>query len=244
MPNRDIVDLLTRDEFLLELHHLLWMEPAERRGKWDPGWNCRDHAFIVGLVVRLFGTEAVLIPGRAIFIVGPSSEKASLGVEQSPHAWLGINGDGFFDLSLRLDKSVMPVAWPVKALAASQFMPSEVARFIHTAQAENYEQKTAIATHAEYARTAVYFRESEYVRFTRRLLFGAFQFCNSPLTNMLRDYFGERPDLYARAVLHLYDLFEGNAEPLIGMSQLSAWKILSKRYPKAFPEIYSRASLK
>ena len=84
-------------------------------------------------------------------------------------------------------------------------MPSEVARFIHTAQAENYEQKTAIATHAEYARTAVYFRESEYVRFTRRLLFGAFQFCNSPLTNMLRDYFGERPDLYARAVLHLYD---------------------------------------
>jgi hypothetical protein len=248
MPNRDIVDLLTRDEFLWELHHLLWMEPAERRGKWDPGWNCRDHAFIVGLVVRLLGTEAVLIRGRAIFIVGPSGEKVPLGVEQLPHAWLGINGDGYFDLSLRLDESVMPggnwCAWPVKSLAASQFMPSEVARFVHTAQAEHYEQKKAIATHAEYARTAVYFSESDYVRFTKRLLFGAFQFCNSPLTNMLRDYFGERPDLYARAALHLYDLLEGNAEPLIGMSQLSAWKILSERYPKAFPEICSRASLK
>jgi hypothetical protein len=81
------------------------------------------------------------------------------------------------------------------------------------------------------------FVSPEYVRFTKRLLFGAFQFCNSPLTNMLRDYFGERPDLYARAVLHLYDLLEGNAESLIGMSQLSAWKILSERYPKAFPEI-------
>jgi hypothetical protein len=248
MPNRDIVDLLTRDEFLWELHHLLWMEPAERRGKWDPGWNCRDHAFIVGLVVRLLGTEAVVIPGRAIFIIGPSGEKAPLGVEQSPHAWLGINGDGYFDLSLRLDESVMPggnwFAWPVKALAASQFMPSEVANFIHTAQAENYEQKTAIATHGEYARTAVYFRESEYVRFTKRLLFAAFQFCNSPLTSMLRDYFGEKPDLYARAALHLYDLLEGDAEPLIGISQLSAWKILSERYPKAFAEICSRASLK
>jgi hypothetical protein len=137
MQNRDIVDLLTRDEFLSELHQLLWMEPAERRGRWDLGRNCRDHAFIVGLVVRLFGTDAVVIPGRAIFIVGPSGEKVSLGVEQLPHAWLGINGDGYFDLSLRLDESVLPggnwLAWPVKALAASHFVPSEVARFIHTA---------------------------------------------------------------------------------------------------------------
>jgi hypothetical protein len=45
-------------------------------------------------------------------------------------------------------------------------------------------------------------------------------------------------------MLHLYDLLEGDAEPLIGMSQLSAWKILSERYPKAFPEICSRESLK
>jgi hypothetical protein len=29
---------------------------------------------------------------------------------------------------------------------------------------------------------------------------------------MLRDYFGEKPDLYARAMLHLYDLLEGDAE--------------------------------
>ena len=49
---------------------------------------------------------------------------------------------------------------------------------------------------------------------------------------------------HSRAVLHLYDLHEGNAESLMGMSQLSAWKILSERYPKAFPEICSRASLK
>jgi hypothetical protein len=145
MPNRDIVDLLTRDDFLRELHHLLWMEPAERRGKWDPGWNCRDHAFIVGFVVRLLRSEAEVILGRAMFIVGPSGEKVPLGLEQSLHAWLAIDGDGYFDLSLRLDESVMPggnwLAWPVKALAANQFVPSEVASFIHTAQAQNYEQK-------------------------------------------------------------------------------------------------------
>jgi hypothetical protein len=248
MSNRDIIDLLTRDDFLRELHHLLWMEPAERRGKWDPGWNCRDHAFIVGFVVRLLRSEAVVILGRAMFIVGPSGEKVPLGLEQSLHAWIAIDGDGYFDLSIRLDESVMPggnwFAWPVKALAANQFVPSEVASFIHTAQAANFEQKIAIASHAANLRTAVYLRESAHVRLTKRLLFGAFQFCNSPLTTMLRNIFGERPDLYARAALHLYNLLEGEAEPLVGVSQRSAWETLSQRYAKSFLEICSKASLK
>jgi hypothetical protein len=106
MPKCNIVDLLTRDDFLRELHHLLWIEPAERRGKWDPGWNCRDHAFIVGFIARLLRSEAVVILGRAMFIVGPSGEKVPLGVEQSPHAWLAINGYGYFDLSLRFSSGI------------------------------------------------------------------------------------------------------------------------------------------
>jgi hypothetical protein len=248
MPNRNIAELLTRDDFLRELHHLLWMEPAERRGKWDPGWNCRDHGFIVGFTVRLLQSEVVVILGRAMFIVGPSGDEVPLGVEQSPHAWLAINGDGYFDLSVRLDESVMPsgnwTPWPVKALAASQFVPSEVASFIHTAQAANYEQKTAIATYAANLRTALYLRESAQLRLTKRLLFGAFDFCNSPLTTMLRKIFGEKPHLYAAAVLHLYNLVEGEAEPLTGMSQWSAWERLSERYPKPFLEICSKTNLR
>jgi hypothetical protein len=59
---------------------------------------------------------------------------------------------------------------------------------------------------------AVNIRESQYVRFTKHLLFGAFHFRNSPLTNMLSNYFGEKPDLCARTTLHLYDLLEGDAE--------------------------------
>ena len=102
----------------------------------------------LGILIMVSSSFPEVILGRAMFIVGPSGEKVPLGLEQSLHAWLAIDGDGYFDLSLRLDESVMPggnwLAWPVEALAANQFVPSEVASFIHTAQAANYEQKTAI----------------------------------------------------------------------------------------------------
>jgi hypothetical protein len=71
MTSEDLVQLLTRSDFLQELHHLLWLPPAQRRGHWDMGWNCRDHAFILGLVAALFGAESVLIQGRASFVQGP-----------------------------------------------------------------------------------------------------------------------------------------------------------------------------
>jgi hypothetical protein len=105
------------------------------------------------------------------------------------------------------------------------------------------DKKVAIATHSQSVKTAIYLRESSNVCFTKRLLFGAFQSCNSPLTNMLREQFGERPDLYALAAMHLYNLVEGKAEPLVGMASRSAWATLSERYAKPFLEIRSRASL-
>jgi hypothetical protein len=247
MTDDELIKLLTRDDFLRELHHLLWLPPAVRRGDWDMGWNCRDHALILGFVAALFDAQCVLVQGRAIFVQGPVGEKPPVAIEQAPHAWVCLPPANYIDASVRLgefkSQQVDWPGWPTKVIGGSGCVPPESARFIHTAQWEKYQRETAIATHHEPGRTVIYLREFAQIRLTKQVLFGAFSFCNSPMTNILRDSFGRRPDLYARAALHLFDLLNGEAKPLMEMEQLRAWELLAGRYEKPFLTVCSKAAL-
>jgi hypothetical protein len=245
LTKEDLIQLLTRSDFLHELHHLLWLPPAERRGHWDMGWNCRDHAFILGLVAALFGAESVLIQGRAMFIQGPVGEQPPKAIEQGVHAWLCLLPVDLIDVSVRLRecrvRQVDWPGWPTKVVSASGCVPPGSVRFIHTARPEKYERETAIATHVEGGRTAVYLRESNPLQFTNQRLFGAFSVCNSPMTELLMASFGPRPDLYARAALHLFDLLNGDTESLAEMEQLPAWEAIAGRFEKPFRTVCFKA---
>lgn len=120
-------------------------------------------------------------------------------------------------------------------------MPPGSVRFIRTAKPEEYERETAIPRHVEGGRTAVYPREFKPLQFTKHLLFAGFSVCNSPMTHLLSDSFGQRPDLYAQAALHLFDLINGDSESLAEMEQLRAWEVLASSYQKPFLTVCSKA---
>ena len=64
MHASQLVSKLTTADLLDEIHHLLWIEPGENHGKWDEGWNCRDHAWLAGVVCQLFKLTAAVCYGQ------------------------------------------------------------------------------------------------------------------------------------------------------------------------------------
>jgi hypothetical protein len=248
MNSEPIAALLTSNDFLAEMHHLLWVEPHENRGIWDEGWNCRDHAFLVGFLIAMLGdASAHAIFGKAMFAQGPIGDAPPVGFEQGPHAWTGSNLCGHVDLSLRLSGVRHPdfkfPDWPVYAIAGSQCVPFEGTRFVHTANAQKYESTVSQASHSEGVRTAIYLRQATPIPFTKKVLFTAFDFCNSPLTDRLRTQFGQRPDVYASAVLHLLDFLHAETGSMRELEQLEAWEALTVKYPKPFNRVCEEAGL-
>jgi hypothetical protein len=245
LTSEEIIRLLTRSDFLQELHHLLWLPPAERRGHWDMGWNCRDHAFVTGFVAGLFDARSILLQGRAMYTQGPVAEQPAIGIEQAPHAWLCLLPGDHIDVSVRLEEftweQVHWPGWPTKVVSASGCVVPGSMQLIHSAKSEEYEREKAIARHVEGGRTAVYLREFKPLQFTKQLLFAGFSVCNSPMTHLLSDSFGQRPDLYARAALHLFDLINGDTDSLAEMEQLRAWEVLASSYEKPFLTVCSKA---
>jgi hypothetical protein len=61
------------------------------------------------------------------------------------------------------------------------------------------------------------------------------------MTSLLTDSFGQRPDLYARAALHLFDLINGDTESLAEMEQLRALEVLASSYEKPSLTVCSKA---
>ena len=131
-PKR-LVEALSREDFLRELHHLLWIEPQLNNGQRDEGWNCRDHALIVAGVAQMLGFTASVIHGRATFVQGPR-QTPTLWASASPHSWVGVEGAKQSDLSIRL-RAVEQFPswrdWEVSAMVADWFLPADRARIVH-----------------------------------------------------------------------------------------------------------------
>src|SRR5262245_59413184 len=110
---------LSTPEFLDELHHLLWTEPHENRGQWDEGWSCRNHALIAGAVVSVVHGRCAIVYGEATFVHGPVGDCPPIGMSVKPHAWLGVDGAGYFDLSLNIARHADPGwrPWPLACIA-------------------------------------------------------------------------------------------------------------------------------
>jgi hypothetical protein len=243
----EIIAALTRPDFLAELHHLLWTEPFSNRGVWDEGWNCRDHAVVVGFLMAMSGHFPYLLGGKCMFVQGPSDGRPPVGFQQSPHVWLGSNLGGCFDLSVRLTGVRHPKFnfpdWPVQAIAGSKCVPTDTIGFSHTALPEKYEKLTAAAGHVQGVQMAVYLRQAEPLAFTRELLRTASDFSNSPLTDRLRDQCGPCPGWHARAAMHLHDFLNGRTASLAKLAQGKAWEAVAQKYPEALETISAHAGL-
>jgi hypothetical protein len=142
MNPKDLEKALSRDKFVRELHHLLWIEPQFNRGQRDEGWNCRDHALIVAGVAQLLGFRAALCFGHVAFVQGPRGNAKPLWFNVSPHAWVAVESAGHYDLSVRL-RSVDGFGpdwsgWNVDGLVADRYVSPGRVRVAWTYRPQEY----------------------------------------------------------------------------------------------------------
>ena len=221
------------DSLLSELHHFLWIEPFENKGVFDSGWSCRDHAFVVGCLLRAAGKEVRLAHGKNMCIQGPNGSNAPIGIGQQAHevtghTWLKSDTGRIIDLSPRLDMGLPPAWRPIAftGIVDGVWQPADqgiVAGFTTPFQ---YRQAIAKATHREKENAALYLEQTK-ATFSVAIVTDAVEYINSPLTDRLRQF--QDPEIYSKCVLHLRGFIDGARESLVELPQLEAWKRVSEQ---------------
>ena len=216
---------LTTSAFLDEIHHLLWIEPGDNRGTWDEGWNCRDHALLTGIVAQLLKLTGAVIYGEATFVQGPSGDAPPVGLWQMTHAWLGIDGLGYMDLSPRLIRcrEAKWRPWPLLCIAKSQCQPDGI--FEMATSSDDYEQRVNAATYSQNRHAIYLFRE--YKNVDLEFVENAFDFVDSPLTVKLSEQYGST--IYPKAAIHLFKFLKGENKSLRHLSREDAWETISRQ---------------
>lgn len=240
MTNHEKVKQLVRSDFLDEIHHLLWVEPYENQGRWDEGWNCRNHALIAGAVACLFKLKGSIIYGKSTFVQGSDGELPPIGIAADPHAWFGLDGLGYFDLSPRLTRCKDPEwrSWSLKGIALSRCFPE--GEFALTISEQEYENRVNEATHVPQIRRAVYLGRTA-AHFSRKLLVDAFAAADSPLTVKLSQKY--EPGIFAKASIHLFKFLKGESQSLCHLSPDSAWDAINSQPGDGIDWVCYRAGL-
>lgn len=225
MSPRQVLDKLTSTAFLDELHHLAWIEPGENQGQWDEGWNCRDHAWLAGVVVQLFKLTAAVVYGQATFVQGANGDEPPVGLSQDPHAWLGIEGLGMMDLSPNLTRSNVASwrPWPLKCIAMNRCVPDGI--FHHATSPADFKQRVAAATHSP-TRQAIYHGQG-FDQIDFDFVNKPFEFVNSPLSVQLSKRFDST--VYAKAAIHLFRVLREENKSLQHLPQQEAWEAISQQ---------------
>jgi hypothetical protein len=118
---RELRRFLTDRRVLAELHHLLWRAPFTNSGKRDEGCMCREHSFFSASLAALLGYQSVMVWG-GLALIGVTLESRTAMLRVDTHCWTGVEGIGFFDLSLKLEAGDGPgwARWPSSCLAGSK----------------------------------------------------------------------------------------------------------------------------
>jgi hypothetical protein len=236
---------LSGDAFLNELHHLFWLAPHVNHGKRDDGWNCRDHALVFAAVAQLRGARASAVSGIVMFVQGSTEGTRPVGRRVEPHAWVIVESVGTFDVSVRLAHfKDLPEwkDWQVSGLLGSAFHPRNRVSYMMTADEVAFETCVNAATHQEDGRFAFYLRK-RVEPLTADMIKRSYSWCNSPLTDRLRNISKGRRDLYAKAILHLSELVDGSGDSVTKLAQMKAWKRIAERPGNAIEEVCGRCAL-
>lgn len=214
------------------MNGLCWIDPFDNRGTWDCGWNCREHAWFTALLARSLGHNAVVMHGAACFVPRLPRFAAGLGILQDPHAWVGVEGFGLLDFSIKPSGTLRGATgemlrygdtFPLQAVFGSRG-PGDGP--ITVAEAREFRRKTVTASQARGKAAAIYWGR-EYDTLTPAILRDASTWINSPLTVRLDMML--KPGFYLRALFYLHDLITSVISPLSDKG-VDAWRSIDERY--------------
>lgn len=229
----DIVERLRSIDFASELHKLLWIDPLTNRGQFDPGWNCRDHAWLTAALLTAHRVPCVMTIGKAMFVQGASSGHPpnGLGIDEGNpgiHCWITLADETVCDLSpnLALMKGISR-SRPFSGIVSNVAIGSGDIAIVMTRKPLDYSNEIARATHRDGQLSAVYLALKS-VQFDEAMVRESHRFINSPLTDRICPRFGH--DVYAKAALHFLGRISGGRRSLAGVAQNKGWAIVAKEF--------------
>ena len=223
--------LFSSSQLIDEIHHLLWIEPFDSRGIWDPGWSCRDHALVVATLLEMWGKRSQLLTGSACFVNGSNGDLPPVGLQQKPHTWVKCEGFGHIDLSIRISRTGVKAWRPLedRVIVNSAFVPQGGAFTTFSTSPKASEIAIAKASHQVKILNAIYtYTLRDRIYWKRNLIMQSSAYINSPITTRLRRLFGVQDQFHASVALHLFKLVNGEVESLRNVSQEEAWAKLTQ----------------
>jgi len=214
--------------FKKEINHLLYSNSfTGTDGEFDQGWNCRDHALVMALMLKSGDSYPRIATGKCMFVQGPVAGNAAFGIGQeshykSGHNWLVHSRFGLIDVSPSLQTKEHRFREPFNGVFNRVWLPpgKERVSVVLCHSPHDYEQEIEKARHAMAHSTAVYLHLDDQ-EVTEKLITSPFKFLNSRFSAEVKSRFGA--DFYPAVAKHLHDFVLGKSESLVSLARLKAW---------------------
>ena len=214
--------------FKKEINHLLYSNShIGSDGEFDPGWNCRDHALVMALMLKSGDSYPKIANGKCMFVQGPVAGNAAFGIGQEDHHknghnWLVHEKFGLIDVSPSLLSKEHRFREPFYGIFNRVWLPpgKERTGVVVCHDPHDYVEEIEKARHAMAHSTAVYLHLDE-VEVTEKLIKSPFKFLNSRFSTEIKSRFG--PGFYIAVAKHLQDFVLGKSESVISLARVKAW---------------------
>ena len=223
------------NEFKNEINFLLYTKSHPGLdGEYDAGWNCRDHAIVMALLLKRKGVYPKIANGKCMFIQGPFSGNAPFGVGQetyhkSGHNWIVDPKFGLIDVSPSLEVDKHRFRASFNGVFGRVWLPQgkKNKKVVVCHDPHDYEQAISKANHATALSTAVYMHLDE-MEVTDKLIKSPFKFLNSSFSSEIKKRFGS--DFYPAIAHHLHGYMLGQRDSLKSLGKLKAWGVVLDEY--------------
>ena len=221
--------------FKKEINHLLHTgSHIENNVEFDAGWNSRDHALVMALLLKRKDSYPKIANGKCMYVQGPYLKYNSMGIGQEHdnhggHSWVVDPKFGLIDVSpvLVIKKHRFRVAFD--GIYGRVWLPQGKDR-VHVVVCDDpgtYEREVDKATHLTGQSTAVYMH-LEDIEVTDTMIESPFKFLESDLSDEIKKRFGA--GFYPAVVSHLQSFMHAETDSLTGKGTVEAWSIVFDKF--------------
>ena len=222
--------------FKKEINHLLYSKSfTGSDGELDAGWNCRDHALVMALMLKSGDTYPKIAIGKCMFVQGPYSGNAAFGIGQethygSGHNWLVHTKFGLIDVSPSLEAGHRRFRASFNGIFNRVWLPpgKERTKVVLCEEPQGYEQEINKASKAYGHSTAVYLHLDD-LEVSDKLIKSPFKFLNSRFSTEIKKRFGA--GFYPAVAHHLHHFMLGERDSLLSLGNLKAWGTVVDDFP-------------
>jgi len=235
--NIDKTRVMGTAAFKKEINHLLQSASfTSSEGEIDQGWNSRDHALVMALMLKSVDGYPKIASGKVMFVQGPVAGNAAFCIGQPEtykigHGWLLHAKFGHIDLSPSLQTREHSFREPLNGIFNRVWLPPGKERTsvemvddpaVYTGQIDKAMQKQAHST-------AVYLHQDDF-ELTDKLLESPFKFLGTRFSTEIKTRFGAI--FYPAVARHLHDFVVGKSDSLTSLAKIQAWGAVVDSYVK------------